>query len=80
MNQPNIDLTQSSEVLSSTGGQIFATGYVLRRISKFLTATPDDIIVPVQIMYDPLTMEIVSEMLDPEIRHFYQNKNENIIQ
>jgi len=73
-NQPqlNIDLSQSTEILSSTGGQIFATGYVLRRISKFLAATDEDLIVPIQVMYDVDTKEILTEMLDPSIRLFYQ--------
>lgn len=73
-NQPqlNIDLTQSTECLSSTGGQIFQIGYVVRRISKFLTATDEDILVPVQVFFDAETGEIATELLPPDLRPFYQ--------
>ena len=37
MNNKQHDLSQSTECLSSTGGQIFQIGYVVRRISKGLT-------------------------------------------
>ena len=73
-NQPqlNIDLSQSTECLSSTGGQIFQIGYVVRRISKFLAATDEDVLVPVQVFYDAKTMEIAKELLPPDLRPFYE--------
>jgi hypothetical protein len=70
--QPQIDLSQSTEILSSTGGRIFQTGYVLRRVSKFLAQTDEDLIVPIQIFYDKDSGEIALDMLHPDIRHFYQ--------
>lgn len=72
-NQPqlNIDLSQSSEVLSSTGGQIFQAGYVLRRVSKFLIGGDEDAIIPIQIFYDAESMEICLDLLHPSIREFY---------
>ncbi len=75
-NQPqlNIDLSQSTEVLSSTGGQIFQAGYVIRRVSKFLAGTDDDLLVPVQVFYDPTTMEICKEILHPDIRPLYNSE------
>jgi len=71
--QPQIDLSQSSEVLSSTGGQIFQAGYVLRRVSKFLAGTDEDLIVPVQVFYDPTTMELAKDLLHPDIRPLYDH-------
>jgi len=78
-NQPqlNIDLSQSTECLSSTGGQIFQIGYVIRRISKFLIGSDEDVLVPVQVFYDPETMEISSELLPPDLRPFYQDQKYN---
>lgn len=72
-NQPqlNIDLSQSTEILSSTGGQIFQAGYVLRRVSKFLAGTDEDLLVPVQVFYDKDSGEISLDLLHPSIREFY---------
>jgi len=70
-NQPQIDLSQSSEVLSSTGGQIFQAGYVLRRVSKFLLGSDEDAIIPIQIFYDAESMEICLDLLHPSVREFY---------
>ena len=75
--QPQINLSQSSEVLSSTGGQIFQIGYVIRRISKFLIGSDKDVLVPVQVFCDPETMEISSELLPPDLRPFYQDQKYN---
>ena len=70
-NQPQIDLSQSSEVLSSTGGQIFQAGYVLRRVSKFLIGGDEDAIIPIQIFYDKDSGEIALDLLHPSVRDFY---------
>lgn len=72
--QPQIDLSQSSEILSSTGGQIFQAGYILRRVSKFLAGTDEDLIVPVQCFYDPTSGEICLDLLHPDIRPLYDTK------
>jgi len=71
-NQPqlNVDLSQSTEVLSSTGGQIFQTGYVIRRLSKFLIGSEEDALIPVQVFYDEQGV-IVKELLHPDVRGLY---------
>ncbi len=75
-NQPqlNIDLSQSTEVLSSTGGQIFQAGYVIRRVSKFLAGTDEDLLVPISVFYDASTGEIMKDLLHPDIRPLYDSE------
>ena len=43
---PPIDLKNTSEVKNSEGGSIFQQGVILRTISKFITGTDEDALLP----------------------------------
>jgi len=77
--QLNIDLSNTTPVESSTGKQVFAQGAILRRISKFVVGSQEDAIMPIPVMYDIETGEIVIEMLPKELKEEMTEYNQNLI-
>ncbi len=73
MNQPNapqmnIDLKNTTPIISEEGNQIFAEGVILRKVSKFVSGTAEDGIMPIPVFYDVVTGKVVTETLPREIR------------
>lgn len=73
MNQPNapqmnIDLKNTTPVISEDGNQIFAEGVILRKVSKFVSGTAEDGIMPIPVFYDVVTGKVVTETLPRDIR------------
>ena len=68
MQGPNIDLKNTTAVKSSTGGQVFAEGVILRKISKFIAGTSEDAVMPIPVFYDVETGEVIKEMLPKDLR------------
>ena len=57
--QVNLDLTKTTPVDLPSGGKIWQSGVILRRVSKFVTGTSEDGLIPIPIFYDPETNEIM---------------------
>lgn len=74
--QMNLDLSKTTPILTPSGDKIWAQGYILRKVSKFVTGTSDDNILPIQVFYDPQTGEILKEGLPAELK-FMVEENEN---
>jgi hypothetical protein len=75
-NQPqdlkvNIDLKSTQPVTSENGNHVFTEGFVLRKISKFLTGTTEDGVIPVPCFYDVKSGEILLDTLPKELREEY---------
>jgi hypothetical protein len=68
MQQPQIDLASTTPLLSPNGNRVFAQGFILQKLSKFIAGTPEDAIIPIQIFYDIKTNKILTEMLPKELR------------
>ena len=73
MNQPNapqmnIDLKNTTPIISEEGNQIFAEGVILRKVSKFVSGTAEDAIMPIPVFYDVVTGKVVTETLPKDIR------------
>lgn len=66
--QMNLDLTKTTPILTPNGGKIWHQGYILRKVSKFITGTSDDNVLPIQVFYDPETGEILKEGLPNELK------------
>ena len=79
MQGPNIDLKNTTPIVSSTGGKIFAEGVILRKISKFVAGTAEDAIMPIPVFYDVQTGEVVEEMLPKEIRDEFTEDNLRVV-
>jgi|TARA_R110001592_G_scaffold82519_1_gene244354 hypothetical protein len=70
--QVNLDLTKTTAVDLPSGGKIWQSGVILRRISKFVTGTSEDGLIPIPIFYDPETNEILQDTIPKELREEYE--------
>lgn len=68
----NIDLKNTQPVLSENGNHVFTEGFVLRKVSKFITGTSEDGVIPVPCFYDVRTGEILLDTLPKELRAEYE--------
>lgn len=64
----NFDLKNTQEVLTSKGGKVWQQGFVIRKVSKFITGTSEDALVPIPVFFDPSTGEILQDTLPKELR------------
>lgn len=67
MNQPNIDL-KNTESVEHANGKVWAQGFIIRKISKFVAGTPEDALMPIPVFYNPETGEVLQETLPKELR------------
>ena len=69
--QMNLDLSKTTPIPTPSGDKIWHTGMVLRKVSKFITGTAEDAIVPITVFYDPETNEILRDTLPEDLRDEY---------
>jgi hypothetical protein len=69
--QPQIDLGKTTTIETENGGKLFQQGFVLRKVSRFITNSPEDAVMPIPVFYDPETGKILGQGLPPEIRDEY---------
>lgn len=70
--QMNLDLSKTTSIETPSGGKIWLQGVILRKVSKFVTGTSDDALVPIPVFFDPETNEILDETIPREIREEYK--------
>jgi hypothetical protein len=66
--RPNIDLKNTTAIISPDGNQLFAEGVILRKVSKFVAGTAEDGIMPIPVFYDVKTGEILIDTLPKDLR------------
>ena len=71
--QMSLDLTKTTPILTPSGKKIWSQGYILRKVSKFITGTPDDNVLPIQVFFDPETGEILKEGLPNELKFIIES-------
>lgn len=71
MQQPQIDLEKTTIVPNNSGGELFKQGFVLRKVSRFITGGDEDAVLPIPVFYDGSTGKILKDTLPPEIRGDY---------
>ena len=71
MQQPQIDLEKTTIVPNDSGGELFKQGFVLRKVSRFITGGDEDAVLPIPVFYDGSTGKILKDTLPPEIRGDY---------
>ena len=69
----NVDIKASMPITSPDGNHIFAEGVILRKVSKFVAGTAEDAIIPIPVMYDVKTGNVLVELLPKELRDEYAN-------
>mgnify|MGYP005642082565 CR=1 FL=1 len=70
--QMNLDLSKTTAIDTPSGGKIWQQGVILRKVSKFITGTSEDAVVPIPVFYDPETNEILEDTLPRELREEYK--------
>ena len=63
----NIDL-KNTEAVEHKNGKVWAQGFIIRKISKFVAGTPEDALMPIPVFYNPETGEILQDTLPKELR------------
>ena len=65
---PPIDLKNTTEVKNFDGGSVFQQGVILRKVSRFVTGTDDDAVLPIPVFYDPETKKILTDSVPKDLR------------
>jgi len=65
---PPIDLKNTTEVKNADGGSIFQQGVILRIVSKFVTGTEEDALLPIPVFFDPSTKKIHKASVPADLR------------
>ena len=71
--QPNIDLTNTTAVEGFDGGKLFGQAVVIRKVSKYVTGTDEDMLMPIPVFYDLESKKILKDSIPPEIRDEYKD-------
>ena len=80
MNQPNqqvqlnVDLKNTQKV-EFDGQVLVGEGFVLRKVSKFVTGQDEDGIMPIPVFYDISTGKILKETLPKDLQDEYENQS-----
>jgi len=75
----NFDLKNTQEVLTPSGGKVWQQGFVIRKVSKFITGTSEDAVMPIPVFYDPKTGEILQDTLPKELRDAQPENNLRLV-
>jgi len=65
---PQIDLSASKGIENTEGGILFQQGVILRTISKFVTGTSEDALVPIPVFYDAATGKVLESSVPKDLR------------
>jgi len=71
----NIDIKNTKAITSPEGNQVFSEGVILRKVSRFVTGTAEDGVIPVPVFYDVITGKILVELLPKELRDEFSDDN-----
>lgn len=69
----NIDIKNTKAITSPEGNQVFAEGVILRKVSRFVTGTQEDGIIPVPVFFDVQTGKVLVELLPKELRAEFED-------
>lgn len=69
--QPQIDLANTTSITTENGSDIWKQGFILRKVSRFVTNSAEDGVLPIPVFYDPETGKILKDTLPPELRDSY---------
>ena len=72
--QMNVDIKQSTPITDADGNQIFYEATVLRKMSKFLTGTTEDAVIPIPVFVNK-EGKILTDLLPRDLRAEYEEYN-----
>ncbi len=70
----NIDIKNTQPITSPEGNQVFQEGVILRKVSRFVTGTQEDGIIPVPVFFDVQTGKVLVELLPKELRAEFESE------
>jgi hypothetical protein len=73
----NIDIKNTTAITSPDGNQVFSEGVILRKVSKFITGTSEDGVIPIPVFYDVVTGKILVDLLPKELRSEFEDDAEH---
>ena len=73
----NIDIKNTTAITSPDGNQVFAEGVILRKVSKFITGTSEDGVIPIPVFYDVVTGKVLVDLLPKELRAEFEDETEH---
>lgn len=65
---PQIDLNNTTPVKNFDGGSVFTQAVILRKVSRFVTGTSDDALMPIPVFIDPTNNKILTDSVPKELR------------
>jgi hypothetical protein len=71
----NVDIKNSTAIKSPDGNQVFQEGVILRKVSRFITGTSEDGIIPIPVFFDVKTGKVLVELLPKELRAEFEDDN-----
>ena len=74
----NIDL-KNTESVEHKNGKVWAQGFIIRKVSKFVAGTAEDAYMPIPVFYDPTTGEVLQGTLPPELRDEAADNNLSVV-
>lgn len=75
----NIDL-KNTESVEHKNGKVWAQGFIIRKVSKFVAGTAEDAYMPIPVFYDPTTGEVLQGTLPPELRDEAADNNLSVVE
>lgn len=76
--KPKIDLSKSKPIVcNSCGDSVFVTAGKFRKISKLLTGTPQDVVVPIDVMLCANCGEVCEELMPEQLRALERMDKQN---
>jgi hypothetical protein len=71
----NVDIKNSTAIKSPDGNQVFQEGVILRKVSRFITGTSEDGIIPIPVFFDVKSGKVLVELLPKELREEFEKKD-----
>jgi hypothetical protein len=71
--QLNIDFKNTTSVEGHDGGKLFGQAVVIRKVSKFLMGSDEDMLMPIPVFYDLESKKILVDSLPKDIRDEYKD-------
>ena len=75
----NIDIKNTKAITNEDNRQIFQEGVLLRKVSRFVTGTSEDGVIPVPVFYDVKTGNVLVELLPKELQEEFKEYNKSFI-
>ena len=71
--QPKIDLNNTTALKNGKKGDLFKQKFIIRKVSRFVTGTDNDAMLPIPVFVCAKTGKIVGDGLPPELREEYKD-------